>query len=160
MINAKRFGFIAFILFTLFLFQGEAAALSIELNYYSIDFGNMNMGAIKDDVPSDGLVITCTTTAATPRWTLKIRNDYPLTHISNPASIIPDTYFKWYGISTNNPSNTSLVMTREDFTFEKTIYTGLAGEVQTSITIKFELTLPSLLQSGTYNTNIVFTFTE
>lgn len=158
MINAKRFGFMAVIFFTILFFQGEAAAFSIELNYYSIDFGNMNMGGIKDDVPSDGLVITCTTNG--PSWTLKVRDDYPLRHVSNPASIIPDTNFKWYGISTSDATNTSLIMTHEDFTFEKTIYTGLVNELQTNITIKFELTLPPILQSGDYSTNVVFTLSE
>jgi hypothetical protein len=150
------------ITFAIFLYTHDAEAVfSIDLNFYSIDFGNMNMGDIKDDIPSIGLIITCTTDQGNP-WYLKIRNDYPLKHISNPASVIPNTNFKWYGVSTSDPTNTSLVTTREDFTYEKTIYSGAAGEGAsgTDITIKFELTLPPILQSGIYSTNIVFTFTE
>jgi len=67
---------------------------------------------------------------------------------------------RWYGVSTSNATNTSLVMTREDFTFEKLVYTGAAAEAQTDITMKFELTLPALLEYGNYTTNIVFTLTE
>ena len=142
----------------------ESMALNIEFtNYNVIDFGTMNRGAIKDDIPTDGLVVRCTTGPATPGWTLKIKSEYPLTHESNPASMIPNTYFKWYGERTSDADNNSLVTMREDFTFEKTVYTGAAGEDQTDITLKFELTLPRDIQWGTYNTNhgrIVFTLTE
>ena len=119
------------------------------------------MGAIKEDIPSNGLVVTCTTDQGNS-WSLKIRDDYPLRHVSDPSSMIPNTNLKWYGLSTSDPSNTSLVTTREDFTIERTIYMGAAGEGAsgTNITMKFELTLPPALQSGTYGTNIVFTLTE
>ena len=148
------------IFFIMLLCQKEAEAVfSIELNFYSIDFGSMDMGSIKDDVPSIGLIVTCTTDQGLA-WDLKIRNDQPLTHVSNPASVIPNTNFKWYGVSTSDPINTTLVMTREDFTFEKTIYTGTAIESPTDITIRFELILPAILQSGDYTTDVVFTFVE
>ena len=137
------------------------AAFSIELNFPDLNFGNMNMGDIKDDVPPMGLIVTCTTDLGNP-WSLNIRNDWPLMHVSNPSSVISNTDFKWYGVSTSDPANTSLIMTREDFTFERTIYNGAAGEGAngTDIMMKFELTLPSLLQSGLYTSNIVFTLTE
>ena len=160
--NTKKLYLSIAVFLTVLLFQADAEAVfSIQLNYFSVDFGNMDMGVIKDDVPPDGLVVTCTTDQNNA-WSLMIRNDFPLTHVSNPASLIPNTNFRWYGISTSVPSNTSLVLTREDFTYEKTIYSGTAGEVAsgTDITMKFELSLPPLLQSGVYSTNIVFTFIE
>ena len=153
------------VFFAILLFYGKAEAVfSITLNYFSIDFGNMDSGysgSFKDDVPSIGLVATCTTDEGNA-WFLNIRNDGPLTHVSNPASVIPNTYFRWYGISTSDPVNTSLVTAREDFTIERRVYSGAVGEGAsgTDITMKFELTLPPLLQSGSYDTNIVFTFTE
>jgi len=163
--KAKRVKFfvLAILFLVVFSYSDKAEAVfSIELNYYSIDFGDMNMGDYKDDVPSNGLIVTCTTDSG-QQWTLKIRDEWPLSHVSNPASVIPDTRFKWYGLTTSDSAtNTSLVTTREDFTFEKNIYTGNAGEGAngTDITLKFELTLPPVLQSGTYATTVVFTFTE
>lgn len=140
----------------------RAEALSLNLNLYSVDFGNMDMGDIKTEVPAQGLTVTATTTAATLGWTLRIRNEEPFRHESNPASVIPDTQFRWYAVSTTG-SETRFnypVNQREDFTYEKLIYTGVAGEEETDITLKFELDLPTLLQSGTYRTRVIFTLTE
>lgn len=159
----KKLATIFFIIFFSLLLQGKAEAVfTIELNYYSIDFGNMDSGAsgsYKDDIPPQGVGVTCATDQGNA-WFLKIRNDQPLTHASNPAATIPDTDFKWYGVSTSDPANNSLVTTREDFTVEKTVYSGAAAENQTTITMKFELTVPPVIQSGHYESNIVFTFTE
>ena len=164
MSDVKRLGFIVLIFFVILLCQKEAEAVfSIELNSYSIDFGGMDMGSIKDDVPPIGLVVTCTTDQGNA-WDLKIRNDQPLTHVSNPASMIPDTNFCWYVESTTgNISNLVYSLNeRQDFTFEKTIYNdpGILGLSTTDITMKFELILPDLLQSGDYNSTVVFTFIE
>lgn len=158
----KIFFCAAVIFAVIFLAQPETyAVFSLDLNFYSIDFGSMNMGDIKDDVPPIGLTATCTTDQGL-RWYLRIRSDGPLTHEENPAAFIPDTNFRWYGISTSDPANTSLVTTREDFTMERTIYIGEPGEGAdgTDLMMKFEITLPPLLQSGRYNANIVFTMTE
>ena len=149
-------------LLTIFLYKSDAeAAFSIELNFYSIDFGKLNMGDIKDGVPGTGLTVTCTTDQNNP-WFLKIRNEGPLIHTSNPASIIPDTNLYWYGVSSSVPGNNSLVTSQQDFTLEKTVYSAPAteGASGTQITMKFRVDVPTVVQSGTYNTNIVFTFTE
>lgn len=149
--------FLSFIFCIIFILScDEARALSIQLmNYTSLDFGSMNAGETKFDVPSNGLIVRCSHTSG--KWTLSIRDDYPLGNITNPASTIPNTNFKWYGVSTSDPSNTSLVTTHEDFTTEKQVYRARAGELSTDITMKFELILPPFLQSGTYKTNVVFT---
>jgi len=144
----------------------ETKALGIEFtNYTAIDFGEMSAGDIKDEVPDDGLIIRCTASAGTPGWTLKVKIDHPLTHESNPASLIPNTNFKWYLVSTSDANNrpTNLEQRTALEAYDQTIYTGLAGEVQTDIKMKFHLELPTILQWGTYNTNygkIVFTLTE
>ncbi len=135
------------------------ALFAIDLNYYSIDFGGMDMGDIKDDVPSNGLIVTLKTDQGNP-WFLRIRTDMPLTHVDNPSQVIPDTHFRWYGVSTSDVTNTTLVTSREDLTVEKTVYSGAAAETETDVTLKFELMLPALLQSGTYETTVVLTLTE
>ncbi|MBU4376344.1 MAG: hypothetical protein KKD29_02565, partial [Candidatus Omnitrophica bacterium] len=63
--------------------QDALATFSINLNFYSIDFGNLNMGDIKDDVPGIGLKVTCQTDQGNP-WQLRIRAERPLTSILNP----------------------------------------------------------------------------
>ncbi|MFH0839933.1 MAG: hypothetical protein V1883_02825 [Candidatus Omnitrophota bacterium] len=145
-----------------FLYTQDAlAAFSINLNFYSIDFGNLNMGDIKDDVPGIGLTVTCQTDQGNP-WQLRIRAERPLTSILNPSSFIPNTNFFWYGISSSVPGNNSLVRNQEDFTVERTVYSapGTEGNPGTDITLKFKVIVPRPVQSGIYNTKIVFTFTE
>ena len=141
--------------------QDALATFSINLNFYSIDFGNLNMGDIKDDVPGIGLTVTCRTDQANP-WQLRIRAERPLTSILNPSSFIPNTNFFWYGISSSVPGNNSLVRNQEDFTVEGTVYSapGTEGNPGTDITLKFKVIVPRPVQSGMYNTKIVFTFTE
>jgi hypothetical protein len=144
----------------------ETKALGIEFtNYTAIDFGEMSAGDIKDEVPYERLIIRCTASSGTPGWTLKVKIDHPLTHESNPASIIPNTNFKWYLVNTSDANNnpTNLEQRTEFTTYDQTVYTGLAGEAQTDIEMKFQLELPTVLQWGTYSTNygkIVFTLTE
>lgn len=151
-----------FLLFSI----SPAAALSISLNLYSVDFGEMNMGVgeINTEIPPQGLDVECMTDAATPGWTLKIRNEYPFRHIFNPASVIPNTNFFWYSVGTtgNTAQLTYPVNRRIDFNLEETIYTGAAAENRTTVTLKFELSLPEslILQSGTYETRVVLTMTE
>jgi len=138
------------------------AVFTLELSQTSVDFGNMDSGAsgsYRDDIPHQGLEVLCTTDQGNSWW-LRIRNEQPLTHISNPAATIANTNLKWYGVSTSDSNNTSLVTLREDFTVEKTVYTAPAAETQTTITMKFELTVPPVIQSGAYTSNIVFTLTE
>ena len=147
---------------TVFLWTQDAfATFSINLNFYSIDFGNLNMGDIKDDVPGIGLKVTCTTDQANP-WQLRIRTERPLTNTMDPSSFIPNSNFFWYGISTSVPDNGSLVRSQEDFTVERTVYTapGTEGNPGTDITLKFKVVVPRPVQSGAYTTKIVFTFTE
>ncbi len=146
----------------IFLFPSDAfATFSITLNFYSIDFGNLNMGDIKDDVPGIGLRVTCTTDQGNP-WQLRIRTERPLTHAIDPSSFIPNANLFWYGISTSVPGNSSLVRNQEDFTLERTVYSapGTEGNPGTDITLKFKVIVPRPVQSGIYNTKIVFTFTE
>ena len=144
-------------------FQPDVMAVfNIELaNLDSIDFGSLDMGETKDDVPSEGFVVTCTTDQSNA-WYLKIRSEAALTHADNPASFIPDANLYWYGISSSIPGNTSLVTTQQDFTIERTVYTApnTEGATGTDITLKFRVDIPQVIQSGTYSTNIVLTFTE
>lgn len=147
---------------TVFLYSTEAAAVfSVDLNFYSIDFGSLNMGDMKDDVPGMGIRVMCRTDQGNP-WQLKIRADRPLSHMENPASFIPNTNFFWYGVSSNVPGNNSLDRNQEDFTMERTVYSAPAGEgaTGTEITMKFKVIVPRPAQSGIYTTKIIFTFTE
>ena len=156
---------ISFVLIAAFLiiclYGSEAAGLGITFSQISgnvIDFGDMNMGDTKNNVPNLGLRIICSAGPSTAGWTLEIRTDQPF------SSEIPNENFEWYIESTtgsvgqlNFPINQP-----EDFAIEKLIYTGVANEDETEFIMKFQLTLPSLLQSGTYsiNNNIVLTITE
>lgn len=144
------------------LFESEAGAVfSVTLNFYSIEFGSLNMGDIKDDVPGIGLKVTCATDQGNP-WQLRIRTDRPLAHTMNPASFIPNTNLFWYGISSSVSGNNSLVRNQEDFTIERTVYSAPVGEGNpaTDIILKFKVIVPRPIQSGIYTTKIVFTFTE
>jgi hypothetical protein len=159
----RKIMFSALVIFSaVFLYAHDAAAVfSIDLNFNSVDFGGLNMGDIKDDVPGIGIRVTCRADQGLP-WQLKIRAEQPLTHMENPASFIPNTNFFWYGISTSVPGNNSLDRSQEDFTLERTVYTAPAGEgaAGTEITMKFKVIVPRPAQSGIYTTKIVFTFTE
>ena len=159
----KKILFISLAIFlAVFLYSSNASAtFSVTLNFNSMDFGSLNMGDIKDDVPGIGITATCRTDQNNP-WQLKIRADRPLTHMENPASFIPNTNFFWYGISSNVPGNNSLDRNQEDFTIEKTVYTAPAGEgaAGTEIILKFKVIVPRPAQSGLYTTRIRFTFTE
>ena len=155
--------FAALIIFSAILLypRDAAATFSITLNFNSMDFGSLNMGDIKDDVPGIGITATCRTDQGNS-WQLKIRADRPLTHMENPASFIPNTNFFWYGVSTNAIGNNSLDRNQEDFTIERTVYTALVGEGDpgTEITLKFKVIVPRPVQSGIYTTRVIFTFTE
>ena len=145
-----------------FLYPTKAAAtFSVNLNFYTMDFGSLNMGDIKDDVPGIGIKVTCMTDQGNP-WELKVRAERPLTHMENPASTIPNTNFFWYGISSNISGNSSLDTNQEDFTVERTVYRAPAGEgaTGTEITLKFKVVIPRPAQSGIYTSRVVFTFTE
>jgi len=159
----KKIRIAVIVLLTGLLLTGAAEAIfTLEINQSTIDFEGMDSGAsgsYRDDIPHQGMEVLCTTDQGNA-WSLLIRNDQPLAHVSNPASTIPNTNLKWYGVSTSDATNTSLVTLREDFTVEKTVYTAPNTEVQTTITMKFELTVPLAIQSGAYTSNIVLTFTE
>ncbi|MBL7071630.1 MAG: hypothetical protein ISS26_05625 [Candidatus Omnitrophica bacterium] len=146
-----------------FLYPRAAEAIfTLELNLTTVSFDNMNSGpagSYRDDVPPQGLEVVCASDQGNV-WSLLIRNDLPLTNTANPASAIPDENFKWYGVSTSDPTNATLVTIREDFSVEKTVYAGAAAETNTTLMMKFELTVPPLMQSGEYTSNIVFTLTE
>ncbi len=138
------------------------AVFTLELNQTAVDFGDMDSGpsgSYRDDMPPQGMEVICSTDQGNAWW-LRIRNDQPLTNASNPASTISNANFKWYGVSTSDPANMSLVTLREDFTVEKTVYSAPNTEAQTTIRMKFELTVPPAMQSGAYTSNIVFTLTE
>lgn len=159
-----KFIFLAILIIfsAVFLHTRDAfAVFSVDLNFYSIDFGNLNMGDIKDDVPGIGIRVTCATDQGNP-WQLRIRTEKPLTNTINPPSFIPNSNFFWYGISSSVPENGSLVKSQEDFTVERTVYIapGTEGNPGTDITLKFKVIVPRPVQSGIYTTKIVFTFTE
>lgn len=155
-------------LLTILLYTSEAEALGIEFAGEMtevINFGEMDSGSIESEMPTYGLIVRCTTGPTTGGWTLKIKIENELTHESNLASVIPNTNFRWYGVSTSDLNNTSLnIEYREEFTtYDKLVYTGDAKEDQTDITLKFELEIPRDIQWGTYDTRfggIVFTLTE
>jgi len=143
---------------------GEAQALSIDfVNHSALDFGKMRMGDVKREVPFDGVDILCRASAGTPGWTLTVRMDHPMTHVNDFSAIIPRENLRWYGIRTTDANNTSLNTTLTSLQRETTVYTGAAGEEETTITLKFELRLPQELKQGVYDTSlsdIIFTLTE
>ena len=141
--------------------QDAEAVFSIDLNFYSIDFGELDMGDIKDDVPSLDITITCTTDQGNA-WYLKVKNETQLTHTINPSSFIPDTNLYWRGVSTTGSG--TLTTGYNDFTVDDTptVYSSSVGEGASGINIMmdFKVVIPQAIQSGTYTTRIVFTFTE
>ncbi len=141
-----------------------AFELTITQHSEGIHFGNMDMGSIKYDIPKNGLIVSCLTDS-TVGWTLDIEAQEELasTSASGRLSTIPNAIFRWY-VESATPGNTSYTPEqRNDFQLRRTVYTGLNGETQADITMKFELVLPTLFQAGTYTIGadrIVFTLTE
>ncbi len=135
------------------------AEFTIETDLKSIDFGPMNPGDTRGDIPSQGVTIRCTTTQGNS-WQLRLHLETPLTHVTNPSSIITNDNFWWYGVSTTGSG--SLVMHEQNLLTEQIAYTAPAGEGASGIDIKlkFKLTLPNSLQSGQYATKIILTMIE
>ncbi|MDD5423434.1 MAG: hypothetical protein PHT32_08500 [Candidatus Omnitrophica bacterium] len=151
-------------LFTLLIFftlmPGSAhAAFTLETDINSIDFGAMAPDEIKGDIPSQGVTVRCTTDQGNA-WFLRTRLDTQLTNANNPSSVIPSENFRWYGSSTTGTGQ--LVMTEQDYLVERIVYTAPAGEGASGVNIKvkFKLNIPHRVQSGTYNSRIIFTMIE
>ncbi|MBU0479262.1 hypothetical protein KKC91_11945 [bacterium] len=151
---------IIFFLIAVFFFNAEAKAeFTIQVDRYSIDFGNLDLGEVRSDVPSDGLEITCTSDLGNP-WELRISNIQPLVHVYNPTQFIPDTNFRWYSVSTTGGG--VLESEEKDFTQERVIYSAPLGEgtTGTRVVVKFKLIVPQMVQAGRYETRIIITMTE
>ena len=147
-------------MFFIFLFTVPAfATFDISIDMTHINFGAVNPGEITGDIPPQGLNVTCTSDQGN-QWFLRVYTESPLAHIDNPGMDIPDTEFYWYGINTTGQGD--LVTEEEDFTSEKIIYTSTAAEGADGVTIsvKFKLECPGYVQSGEYDTSIIFTLTE
>jgi hypothetical protein len=156
--NVICFLFCLVFLLSFFLKSAEAV-FNIALDTYTLDFGNLNPGEVKTNFPESSLIITCTTDQGNA-WNLRVRNETPFTHTINPAATIPDTSFWWYGVSTTGTG--TLIYTKQDFTTERIVYSAPAGEGASGVEIrmKFEISIPDYIQSGGYESNIIFTMVE
>lgn len=150
---------IALIIVFSFTVEARASKFKLKVDKHTIDFSNLNLGETKSDIPGDGFKATCTSDLGNP-WELKISNIQPLTHEHNPTATIPDTNFRWYGISTTGAG--TLIKEEKDFTQERVLYSAPAGEGANGIDIiiKFKLIVPQMIQAGEYETQIMFTMTE
>lgn len=125
-----------------------------------IDFGRMDPGDEKNNIPSRGLTVTSRTNSGNP-WYLKINSSSPF---SSGDKIIPYSSFRWTGwtdgsgvwFGTNNKTvSASPVLA----------YSSGAGEESnlpngTLNHFKFKLNVPKIQAPGVYTTMVKFTMTE
>jgi hypothetical protein len=146
----------------------KTCQISIDVgNYFRLsvdrgsgDFETMKPGAVKDNVPVEGIIITSKTNTGNP-WYLKISNDNPL---SSGPYVIPNSNLIWYGWTDGvgtwyGTGNNSITFAPE------LMYASGANERNnmpdgTNNHLKFKLTIPSGQPGGKYLSNIKLTMTE
>ncbi len=137
-----------------------ASVFELSIDQGFIDFGRMNPGETKWNMPPAGIMIQAKTNGGKP-WYLKISNDSPFSSASN---VIPNSNFswygwtsgagKWYGTGENSMSITPAL-----------VYSSGAGEdnnlpAGTVNHMKFRLKVPANQAPGNYTTVVKFTMTE
>jgi len=145
--------------FLFFLPVTAEAIFNIETDQQTLDFGLMAPNEVRDNVPSKGVMVKCTSDQGIP-WRLRIRLESPLAHVNNPSETIASDHFWWYGANTTGIG--TLVTNENDFTVERIVYSAPAGEGANGIDVelRFKLALPPRTQSGDYLTKIIFTLIE
>ncbi len=124
------------------------------------DFETMKPGAVKDNVPAEGIIVTSKTNTGNP-WYLKISNDNPL---SSGPYVIPNSNLIWYGWT--DGVGTWYGTGNNPITFvPELMYASGANERNnlpdgTNNHLKFKLTIPSGQPGGKYLSNIKLTMTE
>ncbi len=137
-----------------------ASVFELSIDQGFIDFGRMNPGETKWNMPPAGIMIQAKTNCGNP-WYLKISNDSPFSSSSN---VISNSHFswygwtngagKWYGTGENTMSLTPAL-----------VYSSGAGEENnmpggTVNYMKFRLKVPENQAPGNYTTVVKFTMTE
>lgn len=139
--------------------SSPAAALNLVIDRSDFNFGLLQLGEVRRDVPPEGLRLVCTTDGL-GSWQLLVTQLEPMAHEQNPMQVIPETNFRWYGVSTTG----SGTLTREesDVSQERAVYTGTSAEGPggVEIVMKFALVAPRWTQMGRYRTRLLFTLTE
>lgn len=137
----------------------QALALSLVVDRTEVDFGTLQLGEVRSDVPPEGLRLTCKTDGL-GAWQLLLSQLEPMSNELNPTQVIPETNLRWYGVSTTGSG--TLVREETDVTQERVIYTGTAAEGSGGIevVVKFLLIAPQWTQMGRYRTRLLFTLTE
>jgi hypothetical protein len=126
----------------------------------SADFETMKPGAVKDNVPAEGIIVTSKTNTGNP-WYLKISNDNPL---SSGPYIIPESNLIWYGWTDGKGTwygngNNSITLV-PDLMYASGATEGNNLPDGTDNHLKFKLTIPSGQPGGKYLSNIKLTMTE
>jgi hypothetical protein len=117
-------------------------------------------GEIKEDVPPQGLLVTCKSNDPDAPWYLKISDTGPLTY--GPYTI-PNSNFYWYGYSSGSGT---WYGTGEDNLSTAPVLaysspsSGLNLPGGTVCQFKFRLDVPPDQEPGPYSTIVQFTVTE
>lgn len=125
-----------------------------------IDFGKMNPGETKHNMPSSGILVLSKTNNGNP-WFLKIDSSSPFASGNN---LIQAANFKWSGWT--DGAGTWFGMGSNIIRSTPTIaYASAAGEENnlpngTTNHFKFNLAVPSSQAPGIYTTTVKFTMTE
>ncbi|MCX5726605.1 MAG: hypothetical protein NT030_05455 [Candidatus Saganbacteria bacterium] len=134
--------------------------ISMDLDIRIVDFERMVQGEVKEDVPPQGLQVTCKSNDPDAPWYLKISDTSPLTY---GPDTIPNSHFYWYGYSSGSGT---WYGTGEDNLSTAPVLaysspsSGLNLPGGTVCQFKFKLELPPDQEPGPYSTTVQFTMTE
>ncbi len=137
-----------------------ASVFELSIDQGFIDFGRMNPGDMKWNMPPAGITVQSKSNSGKP-WYLKVSNDSPF---SSGSNTIPNSNFswsgwtdgsgKWYGDGTNQVSVTPTLVYSSGAGEENNLPNGTVNHM------KFKLKVPNNQVPGNYTTIVKFTMTE
>ncbi len=137
-----------------------ASVFELSIDQGFIDFGRMNPGETKWNMPPAGIMVQAKTNGGKP-WHLKISNDSPFSSGSNVISNSNFSWYgwtsgsgKWYGTGENTVSITPALVYSSGSGEDNNLPEGTVNHM------KFRLKVPANQAPGNYTTVVKFTMTE
>ena len=129
----------------------------------TIDFGSMDPGSAKFDLPTTGIFQLDCTSDQGNAYTVFVSDSQPFTNTADGTQTIGNENFRWLGTFTTGAGTLSKSAYVNFSTLPAAVYQGVAGDAGGAtqvIQMKFGLIVPASLRGGTYTTTIRFTMTE